>query len=196
VWPRDGVPLVGELARTVRRQAHPCSSSVPRIGPLHKGNGRSRGSQGLRRRIQWSDRCCYTAYPRGVAEVEERQRPRLLLGAAGLVGLEALALVVLGVLELANLHATRVVLAVSTALFFLVFGAGLLACAGGLVQVRSWARGPVVAVQLITLLLAFSFWGGETTAGAVALALVSVVVLVGVLHPASMRALARDDEQG
>jgi hypothetical protein len=128
-----------------------------------------------------------------VAEVEETHRPGLLVGAAVLVGLEGLALGVLGVLELANLHATRVALAVTTALFFLGMGAGLLVCARGLARVRTWARGPVVAVQIITLLLSFSFWGGETTPGAVVLALVSVVTLVGVLHPASTRALAADD---
>ena len=120
-------------------------------------------------------------------------RPWLLLGAAALVGLEGLALAVFGVLELANLHATRVALAVTTALFFLAMGAGLVACAVGLGRVRAWSRGPVVAVQIITLLLSFSFWGGETTPTAVVLALVSVVILVGVLQPASTRALAADE---
>jgi hypothetical protein len=130
-----------------------------------------------------------------VVEGGERQRPGLLVGAAVLVGLEGLALTGLGILELANLHAERVALAVTTALFFLGMGAGLLACARGLVQVRSWARGPVVAVQLIALLLSFSFWGGQTRPGAVVLALVSVAVLVSVLHPASTRALGEDEAQ-
>ena len=128
-----------------------------------------------------------------MAEVDERQRPGLLLGAAVLVGLEGLALVGLGVVELASLNTSRVVLAVTTALFFVAMGAGLLACARGLARVESWARGPVVAVQLIELLLAFSFWGGDTTVAAVGLALVAVVTLVGVLHPASTRALADDE---
>ena len=97
-----------------------------------------------------------------------------LVGAAVLVGLEGLALMGLAILELVHLHAARVALAVTTALFFLVMGAGLLACARGLAQVRSWARGPVVAVQLIALLLSFSFWGGQTKPGAVVLRLVSV----------------------
>jgi hypothetical protein len=53
----------------------------------------------------------------------------------------------------------------------------------------------VVAAQLLGLLLSFSFWGGETTPGAVVLLVVSLIVLVGVLHPASTRALAgREDE--
>jgi uncharacterized membrane protein HdeD (DUF308 family) len=128
-----------------------------------------------------------------VVEVDERQRPGLLLGAAVLVGLEGLALAVLGVVELADLHATRVTLAVTTGLFFLAVGAGLVACAWALARVHSWARGPVVFVQLITLLLSFSFWGSDTRPIAVGLALVSVVTLVGVLNPASTRALATDE---
>jgi len=128
-----------------------------------------------------------------VVETDERHRPGALLGAAVLVGLEGLALAVLGVLELANLHSNRVALAVTTAVFFLALGAGLGACARGLAQVRTWARGPVVAVQLITLLLAISFWGGDTRPVAVTLALVSVLTLVGVLNPVSTRALAADD---
>jgi hypothetical protein len=111
-----------------------------------------------------------------------------------LVGLEGLFMVGLGVLEVVNLHAGRVALAVTTALFFLVLGAGLLVCARALIGVRSWARGPVVAVQLIGVLLSFSFWGGETTLGAVVIGLVSVAALVGVLTPASTRALAADPD--
>jgi hypothetical protein len=130
-----------------------------------------------------------------VVDVEEKHRPGLLLGAAVLVGLEGFALAVLGVLELANLHTARVALAVTTALFFLALGAGLGACAVALARVHAWARGPVVAVQLITLLLSFSFWGDETTPVAIALALVAVVTLVGVLQPASTRALAADESQ-
>jgi hypothetical protein len=128
-----------------------------------------------------------------VVDVDEAARPGPLLGASVLVVLEGVALAVLGVLELADLHAARVALAVTTALFFLALGAGLGACAVGLARVHAWARGPVVAVQIITLLLSFSFWGGETTAVAIALALVSTATLVGVLHPASTRALAADD---
>jgi hypothetical protein len=113
--------------------------------------------------------------------------------AAGLVGLEGLVLAVLGVLELASLNSSRVALALTTALFFLGLGAGLVGCARGLFHVRSWARGPVVACQLIGLLLAFSFFGGETTPIAVGILVVSLGALVGVLHPASTRALAADE---
>jgi hypothetical protein len=118
--------------------------------------------------------------------------PAPLLVAAALVGLEGLVLAVLGLLELANLDSRRVALAVTTTLFFVVLGAGLALCAWGLSRVRSWARGPVVAAQLIGVLLSFSFWGGSTTAAAVGILAVSVLTLLGLLHPASTRALAAD----
>ena len=110
-----------------------------------------------------------------------------------LVGLEGLFMCVLAVLEVVALDSGRVTLGITTGLFFLVLGAGLALCAWGLFRVRSWARGPVVAVELIGVLLSFSFWGGETTLIAVVILLVSVAVLVGVLHPASTRALAAND---
>jgi hypothetical protein len=119
--------------------------------------------------------------------------PRALVGAAVLVGLEGVFGCVLAVLELLALETGRVTLGITTALFFLVLGAGLLFCAWGLFRVRSWARGPVVAVELIGVLLSFSFWGGETTVVAVVILLVSLAVLVGVLHPASTSALAADE---
>jgi hypothetical protein len=114
--------------------------------------------------------------------------------AAGLVGLEGLSLALLAVMELLDLHSDRATLAITTALFFVALGAGLGWCAWGLLRARSWARGPVVAAQLIGVLLSFSFWGGETTPGAVVILVVSVAVLVGVLHPSSTRALAAREE--
>src|SRR5262245_10471488 len=113
--------------------------------------------------------------------------------AAGLVGLEGFILVFTAVLELLDLHSGRVTLGITTAAFFLALGAGLGYCAWGLFRVRSWARGPVVACQLIGLLLSFSFWGGETTPVAVVILVVSLVVLLGVLHPLSTRALSASE---
>ena len=111
-----------------------------------------------------------------------------------LVGLEGLFLLLLAILELLDLHSGRVTLGLTSAAFFLILAAGLGFCAWGLYRVRSWARGPVVAVQLIGILLAFSFWGGETTPAAVVMLVVSLAAVVGVLHPVSTRALAASDE--
>ena len=120
-------------------------------------------------------------------------RPGPLTAAAVLVGLQGLSVGAFGVLELVSVDADRVALAVTTALFFLAFGGGLLLCARGLSRSRSWARGPVVATELIGLLLSFSFWGGATTAVAITLLVVCAGTLACVLHPASTRALAADE---
>ena len=47
--------------------------------------------------------------------------------------------------------------------------------------------------QLIQLGVAWGFRGGQTTVVAVALAVVALVVVAGVLHPASTRALVGDE---
>jgi hypothetical protein len=119
-------------------------------------------------------------------------RPVLLRVGAALTALEGLVLLVYAVLELANVNADRVSVAVTTAVFFAVMGGALVLCASGLWRVRSWARSPVVVAQLITLLTAYSFVGGETTWVAGVLAAVSLVGLVCVLHPRSTAALAAD----
>jgi hypothetical protein len=128
-----------------------------------------------------------------VTEPDPPRPPWTLLVAAVLVGLEGLLLALTAVLELLDLHSGRVMLGITTAAFFLALAAGLGFCAWGLSRVRSWARGPVVACQLIGVLLSFSFWGGETTPAAAVILVVCLAVLLGVLHPASTQALAASD---
>jgi hypothetical protein len=120
--------------------------------------------------------------------------PAPLLVAASLVAVEGLLVVGYGVLEAASLTVGRLTMGITTAVFFLAYGAGLLVCAWALRGLHSWARSPVVVAQLIQLGLAWSLRGGETTYVAVGLALVAVVVLVGVLHPASIGALSSERE--
>src|SRR3954471_632943 len=108
-------------------------------------------------------------------------RPPLIALGAGLVLLEGFVLLGYAVLEVAHATSGRVGLAVTTAIFFAVVGGALVACGVSLWRLRSWGRGPVVAVQLITLLTAWSFKGGDTTVVAVALAVVSVTVLTCLL---------------
>jgi len=64
-----------------------------------------------------------------------------------------------------------------------------MACAWLVVRGRAWARSPIIVAQVMFLGLAWSFLGGATTWVSVVLALVAVVVLVGLLHPASVDAL-------
>jgi hypothetical protein len=120
-------------------------------------------------------------------------RPVLLVVGAVLTALEGLVLLVYAVLELANVNVDRASVALTSATFFAVIGGGLLLCAVGLARVRSWARSPVVVAQLITLLTAWGFVGGETTWVAAVLAGVSISVLVCLFNPRSIAALAADE---
>ncbi len=107
---------------------------------------------------------------------------------------EGVALAAYGVVLLFALTFDRAVMGVSTAVFFTGYGAALVAGAVLLAGLRSWTRAPVVLAQLIQLGVAWSFRGGGTTTAAVLLAVAALAVLGGVLHPASLSALARSDE--
>jgi hypothetical protein len=126
-----------------------------------------------------------SAHARGAA-------PAPLLVAAALVAVEAVALVAQGIAEVAAVSGERLTMGLTTTLFFLVYGAGLGLCAWAITRSSSWARAPIVVAQLIQLLVGWSFVGGSTTPVAIALALVAVLVLVGIFHPASLAALADD----
>ena len=121
--------------------------------------------------------------------------PAPLVVAASLVVVEALFLLGYAVLELASISADRVAVALTTSMFFAAYGALLLAAAGAVTHGRSWARSPIVLAQLIQLGVAWSFRGGDTTVAAVVLALVALVVLVGILLPSSIDALAEHDDR-
>jgi hypothetical protein len=116
--------------------------------------------------------------------------------AATLTALEGLLVVVYGALEAANLHADRVAMGLTTAAFFLILGGALIACAWLVGHARSGARSPIIVVQVILLGLAWSFWGGSTTWVAGGLAGLAILVLGGLLHPASTTALTGDRGAG
>ena len=117
--------------------------------------------------------------------------PAPLAAAAGMTFVEGLLTVLFGFTEVVSLDSDRLVMGVTTTVFFLAYGAGLLICARGLHMVRPWARGPVLLSQLIWLGLAWSFKDGGTLAIAIALAIAAVIVLAGLLHPNSIDALER-----
>ncbi|MCW2791541.1 MAG: hypothetical protein JWO76_639 [Nocardioides sp.] len=121
--------------------------------------------------------------------------PAPLVVAASLVAVEGGLLLLLSVLELGSLSSGRVLMGVTTTAFFVVYGAALVFCAWAVTRGRSWARSPIVLTQLIQLGVAWSFRGGSTTVVAIVLAVVALVVVAGVLHPASIDALS-DDPQG
>ena len=124
----------------------------------------------------------------------ERARPYLLV-ACGVVAIEALALLVLGIAELQSVEAERVGLGISTGGFFLVIGGALGYCVYGLWQRTSWVRGPIVLTQLIALGLAWNFRTISPTVIAVALLAVGLVGLVAMLSPATTDALNAEDRR-
>ena len=115
--------------------------------------------------------------------------PAPLVVAASLAAVEAALLALFGVAELVSLSGDRVAMGVTTTVFFLVYGAGLAFCAWRVTRLESWARAPLVLAQLIQLGVAWSFRGGSSTPVAVGLALVAVLVIAGIFHPASLDAL-------
>lgn len=118
-----------------------------------------------------------------------------MLVACAVVAMEALALIGFGVAELVSLHRERLAMGLSTAVFFLAAGAGLAWCAWLLSRGRRGGRGPVMFAQLVALGLAWNLWPSPTRAVAVPLAAAAVVVLIGMLTPASIAALEEDHDQ-
>ncbi len=113
------------------------------------------------------------------------------MAAAGLAFVQGLLTLIFGITEAVDIDLERLTMGVTTAVFFLAYGATLIACAWGLSTVRSWARGPVLLAQLIWLGLAWNFRHGDTLAIAIGLAVSAVLVLAGLLHPRAMDALER-----
>jgi hypothetical protein len=68
---------------------------------------------------------------------------------------------------------------VEAAVLFLL-AAGLLVIATGLLRLKAWARGPLIALELIALLTAVAYAGLTTVPGAV-LAVASVAAIVVVI---------------
>jgi hypothetical protein len=115
--------------------------------------------------------------------------PAPLVTAAGLTAIEGVLTFLFGITELISLDSDRLVMGLTTSLFFLAYGAVLVFCAWGMNTLRPWSRGPVLLAQLIWLGLAWSFRTGETLPIAIGFAVLAVVVLAGLLHPRSIDAL-------
>lgn len=108
---------------------------------------------------------------------------------------QALFVVVFGVVELVS-HHSQWGFGVGAAAFFVAYGVGIGWCAVGLLDLRRWARGPTLLIELLNLGLAWSLRGGSTWGVALALGIPSAVVLVCILLPASVEALETDGGRG
>lgn len=117
------------------------------------------------------------------------QPPTPLLVAAAVVVVEGLVSFGFGIAEALHTTGERIALGVTTSLFFVAYGAGMVLCAWGLTRLQTWARGPVLLAQLIALGLAWNFRDAETLLVTVGFAVPAVVVLVGMLHPQTLEAL-------
>jgi len=106
-----------------------------------------------------------------------------------LVAVEALALFCLAIADLISIDRDRIALGATNAIFFSLYGVGLLATAWGFIQLRRWSRGPIVLAQFIQLGVAYSFAGGGTTWVSIVLAVVAIAVLLVVFAPSTTSAL-------
>jgi hypothetical protein len=121
--------------------------------------------------------------------------PPPLTVAASIVGVQGLVLVGLAVVEAFSVVPDRAAVAVSTAVFFGLYGVALLACAVALTRRWSWARGPALLSQLIQLGIAWNL--RDVPLLAVVLVVAALVALAGMLNPASIDVLMpRADESG
>ena len=115
------------------------------------------------------------------------KNPPPLTVAASLVAVQGMVLILLSVLELADVTPGRLAMGLSTAGFFLGYGVVLLLAGWGLWLRRTWARGPVLITQLIFLGLAWNLRSHVPVA--IALVLVAVIVLAGMFNRETMEAL-------
>ncbi|MGH3425117.1 MAG: hypothetical protein ACRDO8_10335 [Nocardioidaceae bacterium] len=126
---------------------------------------------------------------------EERAHvPATILVAAGIVLLEALALIAFAVLDLVDAHSGRLALGFGTALFFLVYATGQGVAAVALIRLAGWARGPLVFTQLVQLGLAWGLRDADPGWLSGVLAAAGVVVLVCLVRPATTKVLYGDDQ--
>ncbi len=116
--------------------------------------------------------------------------PPPLTVAASLAAVQGGLLVLLAVLELAHLSSQRMSLGVTTSVFFGVYGLALVGCAVALTRQQGWARGPVLLTQLIQLGLAWNLREFWPVAGL--MAVTALVVIAGMIHPATTDVLADD----
>ena len=121
--------------------------------------------------------------------VDTHDAPASLKVASALVLVQAVVLGGYGVAVLLHLTQKHLTVNLSSGGFFLIAAVGLGWSAWSVRRAHSWARGPVLIAQLISLGLAWNFKDGGTWPASVGLAVPAVAVLVAMLRPESLAAL-------
>lgn len=119
---------------------------------------------------------------------------RLVLIPATICVLQAIALLVIGGLALAD-PGQGVAGAAVEAIVLALLAVGLVTVAVGLLRFRAWARSPLMALQLIALLTALAFAGLDTLLGWV-LALMSAASIAATLSSPVARAMEGEPPEG
>lgn len=144
-----------------------------------------------RRAADGKDRRDGAATPEPAAGAD---RPRWLVAAAAVVGLQGLALLAyaafLAVETVVSTPEHRDV-ATGSATFLAIVGVALCAVGWALWRRHGWAAGAGVTVQLISVAIAWYMLSAHFWLGGIPLAVGLVVALVGLLAPSTRRALGR-----
>jgi hypothetical protein len=119
----------------------------------------------------------------------DAKAPAPLGVAAALTAVEAVVLVLYGLSLLPELHAERLVAGLTALIFFLLYGGFLAFAAWQVYRLESWARAPIMLAQLIQFALGAT-WGDAVMA--TVLIVPTLVVAVGLFHPASLAALSEE----
>lgn len=111
--------------------------------------------------------------------------------AAAIVAFEALAYVVLAVLDVTDLSSERLGFGIVVAVFLLIYGGGHLWAGWRVTQGDAWARSPLIVAQLIQVLIAWNLLTVSVWLAGL-LAAAAVTVLICLLAPPVTRALSSD----
>ncbi|MFV0426946.1 MAG: hypothetical protein ACK5KU_07925 [Beutenbergiaceae bacterium] len=133
------------------------------------------------------------------APVEDPWRNIVLLVALVVAGLEALTLfgaAIWSVVSMSVDDAGQTGLAVGLAVVLVVFGLLLIAGINALWHGRRWGRGPVLTWQLLQVALVLGAVGLAPAWAIGAILVMSLLVGVGLLHPASVAATGRTTGSG
>lgn len=122
---------------------------------------------------------------------EPNRRRHLAQAPAFLFAVLGVTAVVLGIMEGAATQSGRAIVGVGGAIILLGYGAFLLWIARGVWRLRQRAHAAALAVALIHLPIAWSFADGNTWWIAVLLAASSVLTLIVLVLPGTMRAFGR-----